>query len=609
VTLRWKLLLAQLPLAAALATVGVVAVVTVSYLGRHTEAILRENYRSVLAAQRMKDAVEHLQEAAARTLIAGEHAPIAAATRQDRQRFEDELRVQEGNITEVGEADATRRLRAAWTSYQQRFDEFNALPDRSAAQRFLVETLEPAFAEVRDTADTILLMNQDAMVRKSDRAKQEAARMNQLMIVAALAALVIGGLVSASTTTRLLQPLGLLAHTVTRIGEGNFDARLGVSGRDEIAQLAENVNNMAARLSQYRRSSLGELLLAQQASQAAIDSLPDPVIVYDAAGHILNVSRAAETLLGLQADSTEEAVVAHLEPSLRNVLERTRGHVLTGKGPYVPKGLDEAIRIGESDGEHYLLPRATPVYSDEGVIMGAAVVLQDVTRLRRVDELRNNLVATVAHEFRTPLTSLRMAIHLIIEQSAGPISEQQADLLYAARDDCERLQSIVDELLDLARMQSGRIELNRRPTPVEALIDVAIEAARTAAEQRQLLLEPEVMPGLGEVLVDRERVQLVFSNLLSNAIRHTQPGGQITVSAHAVDDAVRFAVADTGEGIPAEYHQSIFERFVRVSARAPGGAGLGLPIAKEIVEAHGGEIGVTSEPGKGSTFWFTLPRH
>jgi two-component system, NtrC family, sensor histidine kinase KinB len=607
VTLRWKLLLAQLPLAAALATVGLIAVVTVSYLGRHSEAILRENYRSVLAAQRMKDAVERLQEAAAHTLIVADHAPVA--TRQDRQRFEDELRVQEGNITEVGEADATRRLRAAWTSYQQRFDEFIALPDRSAASRFLVETLEPAFAEVRGAADSILLMNQDAMVRKSDRAKQEAGRMNQLMIVAALAALVIGGLVSASTTTRLLQPLGLLAHTVTRIGEGNFEARLGVAGRDEIAQLAENVNRMAARLSQYRRSSLGELLLAQQASQAAIDSLPDPVIVYDAAGHILNVSRAAETLLGLQAESTEEAVVERLEPSLRNVLERTRGHVLTGKGPYVPKGLDEAIRISEPDGEHYLLPRATPVYSDEGAIMGAAVVLQDVTRLRRVDELRNNLVATVAHEFRTPLTSLRMAIHLMIEQSAGPISDKQADLLYAARDDCERLQSTVDELLDLARMQSGHMELNRRSTAVEWLVDTAIEAARNAAEQHQLLLETAVMPGLGEVLVDRERVQLVFSNLLGNAIRHTQPGGRITVSARAIDDAVRFDVADTGEGIPAEYHQSIFERFVRVSATTPGGAGLGLPIAKEIVEAHGGTIGVASEPGKGSTFWFTLPRH
>jgi signal transduction histidine kinase len=292
---------------------------------------------------------------------------------------------------------------------------------------------------------------------------------------------------------------------------------------------------------------------------------------------------------------------------VRFVLERVRGHVLGGKGPYAPKGFEEAVCVPSTDGDHYFLPRATPVYAEQGGITGATVILQDVTRLRRFDELKNDLVATVAHEFRTPLTSLRMAIHLCLEEVAGPVTEKQADLLYAAREDCERLQAIVDELLDLARMQAGRVELQPLPTSATSLVEAAIDAHCSLAAGRDLQLEALVHPDTGEVLVDRDRLQIVFANLLTNAIRHTPAGGRIEVRAKPTNGAVRFEVADTGEGIPREHRQQIFEKFYRVPGAASGSAGLGLSIAKEIVEAHGGEIGVESEIGRGSTFWFTLP--
>jgi len=607
VSLRVKLLLAQIPLALALIMVGIVAVGTLSSLGRLSEGILRENYRSVLAAERMKEALERLDDEAAASLIRGNTDGLPQRLTPLGEHFNAELHVQEGNITEPGEDAAVRRLQSSWAEYQARLDEFAGWHDLDAARRFFFDRLEVGAAQTRAAAQAILDLNQDAMVRKSERAQVASTRMNTLMILAAVIACLAGSLASATVTQRLLQPLAVLTETVRHIGEGNFGARAAITGSDELAQLAANVNAMATRLSQYRRSSLGELLLAQQASQAAIDSLPDPVVVFDAGGGALIINRAAETLLGLQLESTTANALARLEAPVRAVLETARAHVLSGKGAYVPKGFDEAVRVAAADGERYLLPRATPVYSEEGAVTGATVVLQDVTRLRRVDELRNDLVATVAHEFRTPLTSLRMAIHLMIEQAAGPLSEKQADLLYAARDDCERLQSIVDELLDLARIQGGRIELNLRPVAATALVDTALEAYRNLAEEAQLALESELPPGLGEVAADRDRIQLVFSNLLANAIRHTPAGGQITIRGLLADGRVRFEVADTGEGITPELQRVIFEKFVR-GPGTTGGAGLGLAIARDVVEAHGGEIGVESVPGAGATFWFTLPR-
>jgi two-component system, NtrC family, sensor histidine kinase KinB len=297
-----------------------------------------------------------------------------------------------------------------------------------------------------------------------------------------------------------------------------------------------------------------------------------------------------------------------VDSSVRAGLERLRTHVLGGKGPYMPKGFEEAIHVPSSEGERYLLPRATPVYEPRGGVVGATVVLQDVTRLRRFDELKNDLVATAAHEFRTPLTSLRMAIHLCLEQVVGPVTEKQADLLHAAREDCERLQAMVDDLLDLSRIEAGRIEMHPRPMAAATLAKTALEAHRAAAEERGIQLNAQLPLVDDEVSADPERVGLVLSNLLANAVRHTPSNGKIEVRAYPTDGAMRFEVTDTGEGIPREYQRRIFDKFFRVPGSASNGAGLGLSIAKEVVLGHGGEIGVESQPGQGSTFWFTLPR-
>ena len=237
--------------------------------------------------------------------------------------------------------------------------------------------------------------------------------------------------------------------------------------------------------------------------------------------------------------------------------------------------------------------------TEGGGVIGVAILLQDVTRLMRFDELKNNLVATVAHEFRTPLTSLRMALHLCLEQVVGPITEKQADLLYVARQDTERLQQIVDDLLDLSRIQSGRIELHQRPVDAATLARDAAQAFRAPAEAKGIELRLELLPSLGTVVADPERIELAFANLVGNAVKYTPAGGRIAISAARRDGAVRYAVTDNGPGVPPELRQAIFEKFFRRPGATTPGAGLGLFIAKEIVEAHGGKIGVEGSPGHG----------
>jgi len=222
--------------------------------------------------------------------------------------------------------------------------------------------------------------------------------------------------------------------------------------------------------------------------------------------------------------------------------------------------------------------------------------------------LQNDVVATVAHELRTPLTSLRMALELCLEQAVGPLTEKQAEVLYAAQKDCKRLQTMVDGLLDLSRIKAGCVEMHQQPISIAALVQAALETHRTLAAARGIELTTALPLSDGEVLVDAERITLVFSNLIANALHHTPSGGQVTIWTRPLNGWIRCEVADTGNGIPQKYHQRIFDKFFRVPGAPRGGAGLGLSIAQKIVQGHGGEIGVESAEGHGSTFWFTVPR-
>ena len=605
--LRTQLLIAQGPLALALVLVGTVAVITIGELERSGTNILKDNFRSVLAAQRMKEAIERI-DSAAMFLVIGERDRGLRQAEQFRPKFETELRVQEGNITEPGEAEATRRLRQLWERYQAQFDDFKERTDPNWLKQAYISTLNPSFVEVKDAADVILDLNQDAMVRKSDALRRRGEQVRQLTIFGVFAALVTGLWLSSALTARALRPVSILSQAVRRLGQGDLEARARVADGGEIGQLASDFNAMADRLKGYRESSLGELLQAQQASQAAIDSLPDPVIVFGAqGGGILNVNKSAEGALGLSLDAAGDPLV-RLAPDLREVLERARAHVLAGKGAYVPRGYEEAVRVDLPEGARFFLPRATPVYAEASGISAATVILQDVTRLKRFDELKNDLVATVAHEFRTPLTSLRMAIHLVAEEAVGPLTAKQAELLGSARQDCERLQGIVDDLLDLSSIQSGRLELQVRSISAAELLSKAIASQEFSADQKDIHLESSIAADVDQLELDADRIGLVLNNLISNAIRHTPEGGRVSIRVGRSSGSTRFEVTDTGEGIPPEYQKRVFEKFFRVPGSTSGGAGLGLSISREIVEAHGGEIGLESRPGHGSTFWFTLPR-
>jgi NtrC-family two-component system sensor histidine kinase KinB len=237
------------------------------------------------------------------------------------------------------------------------------------------------------------------------------------------------------------------------------------------------------------------------------------------------------------------------------------------------------------------------------------LILSDVTQERHQDELKRGVVSIVAHQLRTPLTSVRMALHLLLEEKIGALNEKQAELVVAAREDSDRLHSVLEQLLNISRIESGRAQINCRPISSHELVFESIEPFRRTAQDNGISLEINLPNDLPEVLADSGLIAQVFANLVSNALKYTNPGGNVTVSAKSDDSFVIFSVSDTGIGIPKQYLESILEQFFRVPGQGgDAGTGLGLSIVQQIIGAHGGTVSVESTEGAGSIFSFGLKK-
>jgi signal transduction histidine kinase len=359
---------------------------------------------------------------------------------------------------------------------------------------------------------------------------------------------------------------------------------------------------MAASLREFRRTDQAKLIRIQHATQRAFDSLPDAVAVISPEGNVEVATASAKTVFGLRPNSSIEYLPFGWMTDLYN-------EALHSGRPSQPKDKQHLIQHFVAGEERYFRPQAVPILDDERQATGVILVLQDVTQLRQQDEIKRGVISTVSHQLKTPLTSIRMAIHLLLEEKVGSLTGKQVELLVAARDDSDRLHAILNNLLDISRMEAGKARLEFREISPGSMVLEGLEPFWSAARDQGVTLNVALPVGLPEVWADPTRMNHVIGNLLSNALQHSLPGSTVTLSATADEEWVEFSIADTGPGIPRQYLSRIFEQFFRVPGHGKEtGAGLGLAIVKEIVEAHGGSVRADSREGKGSTFFFTLRR-
>ncbi len=604
--LRVQLLLSQVVLVALMMVVMAGASITFLRLGRSIDRILKDNYASVIVAQKMKEALERIDSSAA-FVLAGQVQRARAQYAVNRRAFEKAYWVEAHNITEKGEQQLSDAIGKEFDRYHRQVEQLlNANPPMPTAQAraHYFSTLEPAFRGLKQQAQAILDMNQEAIVRADAHAKAAARAAAWQSITVTFGTLLIATLFGFFTLSRALAPLRILARQAEEIGAGHLNQKIELRRSDEIGALAEAFNHMAGSLREARRNEELRLHRAERMSDAALDSLYDPVVVTDAAGRTLHLNRAAEGLFGSasRAVGTPVARVVQEERithAVERAIRQERVSADEGEAALVP------MEIGGTQRTYRL--RAAPMRDEDGALLGAAIVLEDVTHLRELDRLKTEFISVASHELRTPVTSLLLSVHLLQEGAAGPLTPVQEQVVAAQREDLERLERMMRDLLDMTRLETGAVPPRFEIVPPRDLARAAMEGVAPQAEAKGVGVAMDVPAELPGVRADRGQIIRVLLNLLNNAVRHTRAGGSVGVSAAEQEGKVRFEVADTGTGIPPEYLPRIFERFVQVPGATRGGAGLGLSIAQTIIRAHGGEITAESELGKGSRFGFTLP--
>ncbi|HEY1793056.1 MAG TPA: ATP-binding protein [Opitutaceae bacterium] len=589
--LRSRLFLGLLPLLLAVVGTGAYAIYACHRLAGPLQGELVAGYRAALASESMRTSA---------TLMSGDLTledadPVAIRQRLEGQRgaFTRELMGQAASSAGTPREGLVERLYGA-------FQKFSALCDQAAAGGGSLADFgarESALYEVYGALDALVASD-------SARAREAAARAGRLAstaigVLAATiaAAAVLCVAVAWALAASLLRPIKALTASAVAVGEGNLDAGVPELSGDELGVLARSFNTMAAKLRDYRNASDEKVLRTQRTMEATLTSAPEPLFVVSREGDFEVRNPAADEL------SKQPEFARGLPEALALPLAR----VLETNEHYLPADYSNVVtfRVGRQD--RHFLPRILSIGDRLTQFRGAAVILQDVTRFRLLDDAKTNLVGTVSHELKTPLTSLRMAVYLLLEGSLGPVSAGQKEMLETARDDADRLLMILDSLLDLARLEAGASAMELREVDAEALLRDAADGVRALAGGAGLRLRLSGAPGAGRVRVDAARIRHVFGNFLSNAAKFSDREGAIEIGAEREPGGfVRFHVRNRGEAIPAEALPRLFERFYRVPGQARPGVGLGLTIAREIVVAHGGTVGCQSAAGI-TEFYFLLP--
>ncbi len=588
--LRTRLLLGFLAVLALLAAVGAHALWTTRQLGRTVADTITVSARGLLAAEQLKQAANRLGNGLRqlRNLESFAHREEFQRSRDALQR----LLQTEAELTPAA-AERARRLEdieAAVARLAARAEQLDAtgrpLETLQADEAALFAVLQAA--EQLAGYDARLL--REAETRTALLTERSTAIFSLGLGAAVLLTLalawILGGL--------LLRPIRALTASAAALGEGRLEQDVPVTSRDELGELARTFNTMAASLRAYRDAMTARAQRAQRTMEATLTSAPDPLFVIARDGTQEVRNPAAEAL----AAGPEFA--AGLPEELAVPLQQ----VLTTGQHYLPTDFSRVVTLRD---RHYL-PRILAIGDKLTDFRGAAIVLQDVTKLRLLDDAKSNLVGTVSHELKTPLTSLRLSVYLLLEQRIGGLSPAQRELVETARDEADRLLRILNDLLDLSRIESGVAAPRLEPVPVADLLEDMAREIRPILEAADQRLTVEVAAGLTTVPVDRDSLRHVFINLLTNASKYGPAGGEIRLGAAPTDDGfVRFAVRDDGPGIAPENQAKVFEKFYRVPGQSKKGAGLGLAICREIVVAHGGSIACSSAPGRGSEFSFLIP--
>ena len=537
---------------------GILGIVSISKLSNDADKILKNNYETLVYNNNMLKALDELPN-----------------SQQAYADFETNLENQEKNITEYGEEDATKQLRSG-------FEEIKKHPQNN-----------DSYKQLRQAIQQINTINQNAILRKNENAQKSASSAIFWLTIVFSVLTIISFTLTVNFPDVISTPVKALAKGIKEIANKNYKNRIHLDQEDEFKELADAINTMTEKLDEYENSNLAKITFEKRRIETIINQMRDGIIGFDEHKNILFLNVVSEKVLALK----EKDIIGQYAPdiALQNDLMR---RLLQDEDQH-------ELKIYADNKESYFNKDVLKV-SNEGKVIGEVIVLRNITPFHELNEAKTNFIATVSHELKTPISSIKMSLQLLRSTNTGLLNEEQALLVESIKDDSNRLLKITGELLNMSQVETGNIQLNIQLCSPFDILKYAIEAVKVQAEQKHITLITNTSDDLPNVKADKEKTAWVLINFLTNAIRYSPENGDVVIKINKHYQHVTFSVKDNGKGIEAKYISKIFDRYFQVPGTSKSGTGLGLAISKEFIEAQGGTIHVESKYGVGSNFYFNL---
>ncbi|MFD1772273.1 ATP-binding protein [Sphingobacterium suaedae] len=572
--IKTKLTLGVGLLFAMIALLTVLSANQINKLSNDAKNILADNYNTVDYCRQMLDALND-----------------DISNPQQQKKFRESLTKQTKTITEVGEKEIT-------DSIQADFAQIINNPD----DRTLHKTIQ------KDITSAMLL-NMQAIQLKNGVAQKTAENAIYWIAITGTFCFIVAFTLFVNLPSNIANPIRELTESIKQIAAKNYSRRVHFEQHNEFGELAKSFNTMAEKLEEYSSSSLAKLMMEKKRIETLINNMSEPVIGLDENQTILFMNDVALKIAGLQKENVVGKPIHTIAE--RNDLIKTLIQDLPENETADKRTKSLPIKIYADSKESYfekeIIPiKITPTGEQTETHIGDVILLQNITPYKELDFAKTNFIATVSHELKTPISSIKMSLQLLENKQIGELNTEQRSLLESITDDTARLLKITGELLNMTQVESGTIQISIVPAEVREMVEYAVNATKAAAEQKQINFEVRIADNLPQVLADNEKTAWVLTNLLSNAIRYSYDNATVYIDVTAADHKVQFSVTDTGKGISPQYLDKIFERYFRIPGTKKEGTGLGLSISKEFIQAQGGDIAVKSDLGAGSTFSFSL---
>jgi two-component system, NtrC family, sensor histidine kinase KinB len=600
--LRLKLTLGLLATLIILLLVGVYGVWLFNDLGRAVDKVLRDNYDSIKVCHYMRTATARVNTFYTRGERPSPPFDQTGTLDEAEKQFASRLPTLELNARSMEERDLVAQLKAACAKYIHVYREiFGYFKAGGSSDPGIAEARAqiPALTlSITNISEQILEHNEQQMFMANRAAEQKSKDSIRLLIIAMISAVIVFVLTYGRLGHSIITPIQNLTKSIRELRSRDFAQSLRVEADDELGALTKEFNAMAEELRNFYRETDRKFIELNQVIRAMMTTLPYPLFILGEHDEVSRMNPAAERL-------TDSLRTKGAMPN------QIRKHLAAASvtGPdYRLDDLKQALLFRIDEQEVFFLPRIFPIVLEDGTAFGRALMLVDVTRFRWLDEMKSDVLSTLSHEIRTPLTAIRLVLHLLLEKSIGGLTAAQEEIVATARNDCERLLKTLNSILDLARMESGKSQLEIRPISATWVVEESFYGFQDKAAALSHPLKMEVPETLPLVCADLERISLVFSNFLSNALKYSYRDTEIVLMARQLNsEFVRFSVTNSGPGLSEEEQARVFDKFYRGPGQKGEGAGLGLSIARQVVQAHDGRIGVFSELGKKTEFYCDLP--